>query len=132
MPWFIPSTGSLHPLLFLALSLQFISGAYADNHDNKDDDDDDKNLTPAQRRLKTIIAASVVGGIFLLVLVAWGVFLWRRKRVRARAWAPMIPEPGYQGTTPSGPYALQPTGYGQQVPYNYQPTQPAPQAYNQW
>ncbi|KAJ7657311.1 hypothetical protein DFH06DRAFT_1131819 [Mycena polygramma] len=118
-------------LLFLAICLQFVSGAQANFviiDDHHDDDNNDKNLTADEikrRRIARIIAASVIGyvgldpaligGGCLLALIAYFIYAHRKKKARARVTAtmgagyPFAPPTAY---TPPPPGALGAPGYG--------------------
>ncbi|KAJ7779931.1 hypothetical protein B0H16DRAFT_1500258 [Mycena metata] len=78
-----------HLILPTLLSLQlFASGTQARRLCNADDQDDfdcdDSDEDPATRKRKAIIAASVLGGGLLLILIAYLIYVWRKRRTRAK------------------------------------------------
>ncbi|KAJ7159036.1 hypothetical protein C8R43DRAFT_994761 [Mycena crocata] len=132
--------------LFLAIALQFVSGTQANVYYY--DDGNRYYLTDEElkeRRDRRIIGAAVGLGVLLLVLVAWGVWAYRKKQTRARALAagpvfpvtlqtgpPMsyapggyVPPPGGPGNgPPAAAYmptpAKEPSEYTYGQPYGYQ------------
>ncbi|KAJ7032149.1 hypothetical protein C8F04DRAFT_664487 [Mycena alexandri] len=83
---------------FLALQL-FASGTQGRpcNADDQDDFDcDDSDEDPATRNRKRIIAASVLGGSLLLIIVAYLIYVLRKRRTRAKQ-TPAYPFADMQG-----------------------------------
>jgi hypothetical protein len=102
MPGFNSFTS--HPLLLLALALQFAAGTHAHFYDNNDDDWDDDwdDLSDSERRIRIIVASVVgtpcsdlslfffwrlvrdlrTGGVLFIFLGVLCIFLWRRRRAR--------------------------------------------------
>ncbi|KAJ7469062.1 hypothetical protein FB451DRAFT_1177058 [Mycena latifolia] len=105
---------------FLALQL-FVSGTQAFRCNDDDDFDcNDENEDPATRRRNRIIGASVAGACLLLIAVAYLIYAYRKRRIRARLVPayPFVSAPaGF--APPPGPPPPDHQGYGYAHGYGY-------------
>ncbi|KAJ7450695.1 hypothetical protein B0H11DRAFT_1928103 [Mycena galericulata] len=111
-------------LIFIAfLTLQFfVSGTQAFHcSDDVDFDCNDKNEDPATQQKNRIIAASVAGVCLLLIAVAYFIYAYRKRRIRARP-VHVYPFAGQPAAFPPslGPPPPSHPGYGYAPGYNSQ------------
>ncbi|KAJ6573375.1 hypothetical protein DFH09DRAFT_1362044 [Mycena vulgaris] len=103
---------SVSPSLFLlALSLQFVSGTQAYYYH------DERYYSDEERKRRAIIGAVIAGVTLICIIIAFFVYMWRKKKARQRAWTNL--EPAYPATFQGGPAATYPAYAAPAAPYAY-------------